>query len=219
MGFGIMLIGCFLLLLGAFTTLAPFTYVVGSAVVLYSLKELIKQNKVFFSAMILSIAQLALAIVNLFTYVLSPSQDLVSTLAILLQICNLSLCIVLLTAIFLLAKEVELPSIKRKVIVAYIFAGIYFIAIVLANTAFRTNSAVMERISVIVFFTQLLYVILTLLVVANSYMRICYADDLNMDKKTGNATLDFLNDKLNYAMTPREKKDLERNKGDKGDKK
>ncbi len=219
MGFGIMLIGCFLLLLGAFTTLAPFTYVVGSAVVLYSLKELIKQNKVFFSAMILSIAQLALAIVNLFTYVLSPSQDLVSTLAILLQICNLSLCIVLLTAIFLLAKEVELPSIQRKVIVAYIFAGIYFIAIVLANTAFRTNSAVMERISVIVFFTQLLYVILTLLVVANSYMRICYADDLNMDKKTGNATLDFLNDKLNYAMTPREKKDLEKNKGDKGDKK
>ena len=219
MGFGIMLIGCFLLLLGAFTTLAPFTYVVGSAVVLYSLKELIKQNKVFFSAMILSIAQLALAIVNLFTYVLSPSQDLVSTLAILLQICNLSLCIVLLTAIFLLSKEVELPSIQRKVIVAYIFAGIYFIAIVLANTAFRTNSAVMERISVIVFFTQLLYVILTLLVVANSYMRICYADDLNMDKKTGNATLDFLNDKLNYAMTPREKKDLEKNKGDKGDKK
>ena len=219
MGFGIMLIGCFLLLLGAFTTLAPFTYVVGSAVVLYSLKELIKQNKVFFSAMILSIAQLALAIVNLFTYVLSPSQDLVSTLAILLQICNLSLCIVLLTAIFLLAKEVDLPSIQRKVIVAYIFAGIYFIAIVLANTAFRTNSAVMERISVIVFFTQLLYVILTLLVVANSYMRICYADDLNMDKKTGNATLDFLNDKLNYAMTPREKKDLEKNKGDKGDKK
>ena len=219
MGFGIMLIGCFLLLLGAFTTLAPFTYVVGSAVVLYSLKELIKQNKVFFSAMILSIAQLALAIVNLFTYVLSPSQDLVSTLAILLQICNLSLCIVLLTAIFLLAKEVELPSIQRKVIVAYIFAGIYFIAIVLANTAFRTNSAVMERISVIVFFTQLLYVILTLLVVANSYMRICYADDLNMDKKTGNATLDFLNDKLNYAMTPREKKDLEKNNGDKGDKK
>ncbi|MBQ7411534.1 MAG: hypothetical protein IJW10_01315 [Clostridia bacterium] len=219
MGFGIMLIGCFLLLLGAFTTLAPFTYVVGSAVVLYSLKELIKQNKVFFSAMILSIAQLALTIVNLFTYVLSPSQDLVSTLAILLQICNLSLCIVLLTAIFLLAKEVELPSIQRKVIVAYIFAGIYFIAIVLANTAFRTNSAVMERISVIVFFTQLLYVILTLLVVANSYMRICYADDLNMDKKTGNATLDFLNDKLNYAMTPREKKDLEKNKGDKGDKK
>ena len=219
MGFGIMLIGCFLLLLGAFTTLAPFTYVVCSAVVLYSLKELIKQNKVFFSAMILSIAQLALTIVNLFTYVLSPSQDLVSTLAILLQICNLSLCIVLLTAIFLLAKEVELPSIQRKVIVAYIFAGIYFIAIVLANTAFRTNSAVMERISVIVFFTQLLYVILTLLVVANSYMRICYADDLNMDKKTGNATLDFLNDKLNYAMTPREKKDLEKNKGDKGDKK
>ena len=215
MGFGIMLIGCFLLLLGAFTTLAPFTYVVGSAVVLYSLKELIKQNKLFLSAMILSVAQFILAMVNMFVYVLSSSQGLISTLSIVLQICNLSLCVMLLTAIFLLAKEVELPSIQRKVIVAYIFAGIYFIAIVLANTVFKTNSAVMERISVIVFFTQLLYVVLTLLVIANSYMRICYEDDVNMDKKTGNATLDFLNDKLNYAMTPKEKKDIEENKGDK----
>ena len=215
MGFGIMSIGCFLLLLGAFTTLAPFTYVIGSAVVLYSLKELIRQNRIFLLAMILSVIELALSLVNIFAYVFSNSQGMVSTLSILMQICNLLLCILLLTAIFLLAKDVGLTSLQGKVIVAYIFAGIYFVAMVLANTAIKTNSVVMERLSIIVFFTQLLYVILTLLVVANSYMRICYEDDVNMDKKTGNATLDFLNDKLNYAMTPREKKDIEKNKGDK----
>ena len=60
---------------------------------------------------------------------------------------------------------------------------------------------------------------MALVTVANSYIRICYEDDKDMDKKTGNTPLDFLNDKLNYAMTPREKKDLEKNKNDKGDKK
>ena len=37
-----------------------------------------------------------------------------------------------------------------------------------------------------------------------------------MEGKTGNAPLDFLNDKLNSAMTPKEKKNLD--KKDKGDK-
>ena len=40
-----------------------------------------------------------------------------------------------------------------------------------------------------------------------------------MDKKTGNAPLDFLNDKLNYAMTPKEKRELKKEENDKGDKK
>ena len=215
MGFGIMSIGCFLLLLGAFTTLAPFTYVIGSAVVLYSLKELIKQNKVFLVAMAICFVEFVLSMANMFAYVLSNSQVLVSVLSLCLQFCNLLLCILLLTAIFLLAKAVDLPSIQAKVIVAYILAGVYFVAVVLANAVFKENDAVMQRLSIIVFFAQLMYVVLTLVVIANSYMRICYEDDVNMDKKTGNATLDFLNDKLNYAMTPREKKDIEKNKGDK----
>lgn len=215
MGFGIMLIGCFLLLLGAFTTLAPFTYLIGIATVLYSLKELIKQNKVFLLAMIWGMIELVLSLVNAFVYVLSSTQSLVSLFSVLLQICNLALCVILLTAIFLLAKEVDLPSLQRKVILAYIFAGIYFVFIVLGNFVFNNNELAMQRISLIVFFTQLIYVILTLLVVGNSYMRICYEDDVDMNKKTGNASLDFLNDKLNYAMTPKEKKDIEKNKGDK----
>ncbi len=215
MGFGIMLIGCFMLLLGSFTTLAPFTYVLGSAIVLYSLKELIKQNKLFLATMVLSILEFILAMVNMFIYVLSKSQNLVNVFSTILQVFNLALCVVLLTAIFVLSKEVELPSIQRKVIIAYIFAGIYLVFIILANTVFKGNSIGMERVSIIVFFAQLLYVGLTLLVVANSYMRICYEDDVDMDKKTGNAPLDFLNDKLNVAMTPKEKKNIEKNKGEK----
>ena len=215
MGFGIMIIGCFFLLLGAFTSLAPFTYVIGSAILLYSLKELIRQNKLFIVTMALTVAQLALSMVNMFVYVLSASQTLVDVFANVLQLMNFSLCMVLITSIFILAKEVELPSLQGKIILTYVFAGIYFVSMMLANTVFKSSAEGMQRVAVIVFFTQLIYVIMTLVVVVNSYMRICYEDDVDMTKKTGNATLDFLNDKLNVAMTPKEKKDIEKNKGEK----
>ena len=45
-----------------------------------------------------------------------------------------------------------------------------------------------------------------LITVFNSYMRICYEDDKDMTKKTGVSPMDFLNDKLNVAMTPKEKR-------------
>ncbi|MBO5374541.1 MAG: hypothetical protein J6A54_03730 [Clostridia bacterium] len=217
MGFGIMLVGCFFLLLGAFTTLAPFTYVLGSAIVLYSLKELIKQNKLFLCSMILYAIQFILSMIYMFVYVFGASQAAINTLSTALQLSNLIISIVLLTSIYLLARAVELQKLQTKIILSYIFAVIYFVCIVLANTVFKASEFAMTRISVIVFIAQLIYVVLTILIVANSYMRICYEDDVNMDKKTGNVPLDFLNEKLNYAMTPREKKDLE--KKDKGEKK
>lgn len=215
MGFGIMIMGCFLMLLGAFTAFAPFTYALGSAIVLYSLKELIKQNKLFLASMIFCAVEFVLSMVYMIVYVFSISATATSVFSIILQISNLALCVLLLTAIFVLARAVDLPSLQRKVIVAYIFAGIYFVSVILINTAFRNNLLVKERVSVIVFFTQIIYVALTLLVIANSYMRICYEDDKNMDNKTGNGALDFLNEKLNRAMTPKEKKNMDKNKGEK----
>ena len=94
--------------------------------------------------------------------------------------------------------------------------GIYLVFLVLANTVFRNNDKAMGPISLIVFFTQILYVVMILVTVFNSYIRICYEEDKDMEGKTGNAPLDFLNDKLNSAMTPKEKKNLD--KKDKGDK-
>lgn len=217
MGFGIMFIGCCFMLLGAFSPLAPFTYVIGSAVILYSLKELIKQNKVFLASMVLTGMELALSMVNMFMYVLSSNQKAIDALSLTLSIFNVAMCAVLATAIFLLAKQVGLPQIQTKVIITYILMGIYIVFVILANTAFRSSEEAMSVASMVVFFTQILYVIMILVTVANSYIRICYEDDKDMDKKTGNAPLDFLNDKLNSAMTPREKKEIE--KKDEGDKK
>lgn len=217
MGFGIMFIGCCFMLLGAFTTFSPFTYVLGSAVVLYSLKELIKQNKLFVATIIAIACEFLLSMVNMFMYVIFPDSAATEYISLSLAIVNLVACVILITAIFMLARAVELPSLQSKVIITYILMGIYFIATLLLNLVFKNNEFAVSRLSAVIFFAQLAYVIMTLLVVANSYMRICYEDDKNMEQKTGNAPLDFLNDKLNSAMTPKEKKDINREKG-KGDK-
>ncbi len=219
MGFGIMFIGCCFMLLGAFTTFAPFTYVLGSAIIMYSLKELIRQNKMFFITLVITVVEFLASMTYMFIYVLSSNQALISAMSLLLSISNVVFCALALTSIYLLAKQVELPSIQAKVVITYILMAIYAICVILLNAFFKDSDFAMSRLSLIIFISQILYSIMVLVTVANSYIRICYEDDKDMDKKTGNAPLDFLNDKLNYAMTPKEKRDLKKDENDKGDKK
>lgn len=219
MGFGIMFIGCCFMLLGAFTTFAPFTYVLGSAIIMYSLKELIRQNKMFFITLVITVVEFLASMTYMFIYVLSSNQALISAMSLALSISNVVFCALALTSIYLLAKQVELPSIQAKVVITYILMAIYAICVILLNAFFKDNEFAVSRLSLIIFISQILYSIMVLVTVANSYIRICYEDDKDMDKKTGNAPLDFLNDKLNYAMTPKEKRDLKKDENDKGDKK
>jgi hypothetical protein len=219
MGFGIMFIGCCFMLLGAFTTFAPFTYVLGSAIIMYSLKELIRQNKMFFITLVITVVEFLASMTYMFIYVLSSNQALISAMSLALSISNVVFCALALTSIYLLAKQVELPSIQAKVVITYILMAIYAICVILLNIFFKDSEFAMSRLSLIIFISQILYSIMVLVTVANSYIRICYEDDKDMDKKTGNAPLDFLNDKLNYAMTPKEKRDLKKDENDKGDKK
>ena len=219
MGFGIMFIGCCFMLLGAFTTFAPFTYVLGSAIIMYSLKELIRQNKMFFITLVITVVEFLASMTYMFIYVLSSNQALISAMSLALSISNVVFCALALTSIYLLAKQVELPSIQAKVVITYILMAIYAICVILLNAFFKDSDFAMSRLSLIIFISQILYSIMVLLTVANSYIRICYEDDKDMDKKTGNAPLDFLNDKLNYAMTPKEKRELKKDENDKGDKK
>ena len=219
MGFGIMFIGCCFMLLGAFTTFAPFTYVLGSAIIMYSLKELIRQNKMFFITLVITVVEFLASMTYMFIYVLSSNQALISAMSLALSISNVVFCALALTSIYLLAKQVELPSIQAKVVITYILMAIYAICVILLNAFFKDSEFAMSRLSLIIFISQILYSIMVLVTVANSYIRICYEDDKDMDKKTGNAPLDFLNDKLNYAMTPKEKRDLKKDENDKGDKK
>ena len=215
MGFGIMFIGCCLMLLGAITPLATFTYVIGSAIILYSLKELIRQNKLFIASMIAFFVEFFLSMANMIIQVLFPLIAGAAYVSLALSVINTIACAILITAIYLLARAVELPSLQGKIIVTYVFLGIYFIATLLLNFVFNKSQFAIERLSVIVTISQLLYVIMILVVVANSYIRICYEDDRDMTKKSSSAPLNFLNDTLDRAMTPKEKREGRDNKGDK----
>lgn len=203
------------MLLGAITPLATFTYVIGSAIILYSLKELIQQNKLFIASMIAFFVEFFLSMANMIIQVLFPLIAGAAYVSLTLSVINTIACAILITAIYLLARAVELPSLQGKIIVTYVFLGIYFIAMLLLNFVFNKSQFAIERLSVIVTISQLLYVIMILVVVANSYIRICYEDDRDMTKKSSSAPLNFLNDTLDRAMTPKEKREGRDNKGDK----
>ena len=216
MGFGIMFIGYFLLYLGAITPLGIYTSVVGSAIILYSLKELMVQNKMFLAGAITSVLLVLSSIGVLFVdLLLSDTSVIYKVFLYSRDILSAALNAFLMIAIYIIAKSVALPKIQTKSAVTLIFIAIYTVGAVLFNTVFRNNEFAMSRLYVVVVVCQLIYSIVGLVTVYNSYMRICYADDKDMNKKTGVGPMDFLNDKLNNAMTPKEKRLNNNRKGKK----
>ena len=207
MGFGIMFLGFFFLYIGAITPLNMFTAIIGSAIILFSLKELIYQNKLFFASAISAVLLVIVSVACVFVDLLGNREGVAyNVLFYAEQLLAVVLGILLMLAIFTIAKSVDLPKIQAKAIITLIFIGIYAVCTVLYNTAFTDNEFALSRLYVVIVICQIIYSILGLVTVFNSYMRICYAEDKNMDKKTGVGPMGFLNDKLNTAMTPKERR-------------
>ena len=116
----------------------------------------------------------------------------------------------LMMSIYAIAKSVDLPKIQTKCVITLVFIIIYAVCLVLYNTVFADNEFALSRLYAIIVISQIIYSVLGLVTVFNSYMRICYADDKDMTKKAGNGPMDFLNDKLNTAMTPKERRNNDR---------
>lgn len=216
MGFGIMFLGYFFMYIGAITPLSAYTSIVGSAIILFSLKELIYQNKLFFASAVNAAALVLTSCATVFVDLLmSDAGTIYDVLFYARQALIITLNILLMLAIFTIARSVKLSKIQTKAVLALVFVGIYIISTVLFNTAFTDNELAQSRLYVIIIICQFIYSLTGLITVFNSYMRICYEDDKNMDKKTGNGAMDFLNDKLNFAMTPKEKRVNKDNKNKK----
>ena len=82
MGFGLLFIGYFIAYLGAFLPqISLFTYVLGSGVILFSLRKLIYENKLFVSSATLAIVLELLSIISLGINVLNGGRG---TLAVVL---------------------------------------------------------------------------------------------------------------------------------------
>lgn len=216
MGFGIMIIGCIITVFGAFTSLSAFTYVVGVAIVLYSLKELIYQDKSFIFAMVISSLTLISSFAYMILFVLSERPDLIRLFLYITTIGSLVFFSLILIGIFSLARRVDLPFIEKTSILVLVIGVIYLVSFVLQRIVFAENESVSKVMNVISLTAQIMYSVLLVVVVFNSYMRICYEDDKDMEKK-GSGFLSFLNDKLNRVMTPKEKREPN-DKNKKGDK-
>jgi hypothetical protein len=211
MGFGIMFLGFFFLYIGAITPLNVFTAIIGSAIILLSLKELIYQNKLFMASAIGAVLLVIVSVGCVFVDLLGNKGSIIyDAFFYAEQIIAALLGALLMLAIYVIAKSVELTKIQTKCIITLIFMGIYAVCLALYNTVFTENEFALSRLYVVIVISQILYSVLGLVTVFNSYMRICYADDKDMTKKAGNGPMDFLNDKLNTAMTPKERRNNDR---------
>lgn len=201
MGFGILFLGYFIAFIGGLTPISMYTYVLGAGIIVYSLKNLIYENKLFvasiFTAGALELVSIAVVIIKLFGF---DRLGIYSILSIIQSYLAPTLSIVLFLAIYVIAKSVDLKKIQARVVVNIIVTSIYIIFAVIFNF---TRNDIIGLISII---AQIVSVLFALVIIFTCYMRICYEDDKDMSKsETGFKPLDILNKGLNKVSKKKDK--------------
>ena len=215
MGFGLLFLGYFVAFLGTFLAeFSVFTFILGSGIILFSLKNLVFENKMFVVsavfAFILEISAILVATLGfLFVSETSLAYIIISQIY---KWVTYALNISLMVAIYIIARDVDVLKIKVMSIVNLIFISMG--AIVALVYELVTDEFAQLRLRYVSVGSQILFVILGLFTIFNCYMKICYEDDLNMEKKSsGIPFFDFLNRKLDKAFE--KKKDVNKNRGNK----
>ena len=213
MGFGILFFGCFLTYFGALTPIGSFTYLLGSAIMLYALYKLFELNKMFLFSAIASFVFMimSLAIVVMFVF----GMDGNSVYSIFTKVQNYfapALLILIHIAIYLTSKEVGLTKIQGWTIVNNLFISVYIICDVLS--VFITGVEVTPRLGLICLIAQVLYSVFMLVILFTCYAKICYEEDEFMENASSGVPLfDFLNRLFNRA-TDKSKKNKSEDKED-----
>ena len=213
MGFGLLFFACFLTYFGALVpAFSIYFYVVGSAFMLYALYKLSNQNKLFFVSTFVSLVFLILSIVIVALSVFAQSSGALYRVLIYVQtVLAPVLLIVVMAAVFIIAKEVELRKIQGWSIVntALIVVAMIFEII----SMFVNSGEAIARLGLVWIILRVLYSAFTLVILFNCYARICYEDDADMEKSTtGMPVFDTLNRMLDKAI---KKKDGNNKKEDK----
>ena len=213
MGFGLLFFACFLTYFGALVpAFSIYFYVVGSAFMLYALYKLSNQNKLFFVSTFVSLVFLILSIVIVALSVFAQSSGALYRVLIYVQtVLAPVLLIVVMAAIFIIAKEVELRKIQGWSIVN---TALIVIAMIFEIISMFVNSGeAIARLGLVWIILRVLYSAFTLVILFNCYARICYEDDADMEKSTtGMPVFDTLNRMLDKAI---KKKDGNNKKEDK----
>lgn len=211
MGFGILFFGCFLTYLGALTPIGLYTYLLGSAIMLFALYKLSTLNKVFFASTGLSALLMITSLVLVIMSVFGVNNALYNVLVNVQNYLSPALLIVIHIAIYLIAKEVGLTKIQGWTIVNSVFVVIYLICDILS--LFLTGNAI-PRLGLVCIIAQVLFSLFMLVILFNCYAKICYEEDKRMEKQSsGVPVFDFLNKMFNKA-TDKKRKNKPNDKGD-----
>ena len=137
MGFGILFIGYFITYLGALSgavalPIAPFTYLVGAGIIIYSLKNLIYQNKLFLISMISAIALELVSIPVLVLNFTSPESSPYKVLAIIQISLAFLTHLLLLFAILKISSELKITKIQSRAIVNLVVSALALIFLILS---------------------------------------------------------------------------------------
>jgi hypothetical protein len=202
MGFGLLFIGYFIAYLGAFLPqISLFTYVLGSGVILFSLRKLIYENKLFISSAIVAIVLELLSIISLGINVLNGGRGTTAVVLVyIVEFLAYAFNILVMLSISKLAKDVELPklSIMALINVGFVSTGLIFF--VLSESI--SSQSILMWLTPIYVVLKLIYSIFSLVIIFNSYMRICYEGDEKMQKETtGIKLFDKLNSLTNKAYS------------------
>ncbi|MBR2024428.1 MAG: hypothetical protein IKA02_01320 [Clostridia bacterium] len=199
MGFGLLFIGYFFTFIGALALpISQYTYVIGTGIILYSLKKLILENKMFVASAIFACLFEIFSIVVLFLNLFQPQNGSNSLFSSIQMVLSIVLNALLLLSIFIISKEVGATKIQSKSIVNLVVTAIAFVLITLSIILPDTNAQ--ARCFLVGYIAMIVYTVFTLICIFNCYASICYEGDENMEKETGNKPLDFLNKILNKAM-------------------
>ena len=214
MGFGILFFAYFLTYAGGLTPIGTFTYVLGSALMLFALYKLSEQNKLFLASCISTLVLFILSFIIMIMHVFGLEQSLIYNPLVLIQgFLAPALNILVMLAIFIIAKEVELPRIQVNSIINIALIGISVICNILSLVI--SNDDVLARLGVVYLVSQIIYIGYSMVVIFKCYMRICSEDDKDMSNTSGGVPFfDFLNKLFNRATNKNKNNGLD-NKGGK----
>ena len=205
MGFGLLFIGCFIAYVGSLSgMISGYTYALGAAIILFALRKLIYEGKMFIAsavcAVILEIS--ALTCIGIQAFSGEYTQNTVSIYV--MEASAFLFSVLLMLGICFLAKEVCL---KHLYIMATInVASTSFCALLYVLTEVIKNDTVLPWISLAYVLFKLLIIAFSLVIIFGAYMRICYEGDEKMQvEKSGFAPFDKLNELSNKAFSSKPK--------------
>ncbi len=210
MGFGLLLIGCIITYFGTFLAqISAFTNILGAGIILFSLRKLIYENKLFIASICLAGVLEISSIISLGIQIFGISS--VNTVAVIFAYIAdaslLCLAALLMLSIFFLAREVGLP---KLMFTSMLNVGVTALATIFYILSQAINSEfALLRLTLMYVIFQIISSVLMVIVVVTSYAKICYEGDEKMQKKgTGNPFFDTLNSMFDKAFS--------KNKLDKG---